>query len=115
MASEAKIPQSQSQPETPEPEPLQPEPEEKLVQVFGTPQESEALVVQSLLSSAGIESLTVTESPQDILAGVGGFIVRVREDQAADAERILAEYQADGSAAAEEAELESEATNPDLP
>lgn len=104
MANEENIPQSQ------------PEPDEKLVQVFGTPQESEALVVQSLLSSAGIESMmTATDSPQDVLAGVGGFVVRVREEQAKEAEGILADYQAGGAAAAEQGEIEFESTNPDQP
>src|SRR5579884_3761596 len=65
---------------------LQPQPDEKLVQVFGTPQESEALVVQSLLNSAGIESVMIpTDAPQDVLAGVGGFVVRVREEQSKQA------------------------------
>ena len=88
-----------------------PQPNEKLVQVFGTQQESEALVVQSLLNSSGIEALLLnTDSPQDILAGVGGFLVKVREEEAAEAARVLSEYEADGSAAAEEAEQEWEAT-----
>ncbi len=100
-----------SQPKAP-----QPQPNEKLVQVFGTKQESEALVVQSLLSSAGIESLlSSVDSPQDVLPGVGGLVVRVREEQVSDAERILADYQVDGSAVAEEAEIESEAANPGKP
>ena len=92
-------------------EAIQPQPDEKLVQVFGTQQEPEALVVQSLLNSAGVEALLLsTDSPQDILAGVGGFIVKVREEQVADAERVLAEYETEDATVSEEAEDEWEAT-----
>ena len=88
-----------------------PQPNEKLVQVFGTQQESEALVVQSLLNSAGIEAvLNSADAPEEIFVGVGSYIVKVRAEQAADAERVLTEYQADGIVAAEEAEEEWEAT-----
>jgi hypothetical protein len=46
-------------PESTNPEPQrehQPEPNEKLVKIFDTERENEAIVVQGLLESAGIES-----------------------------------------------------------
>ena len=47
-----------------------PNPNEKLVRVFDTEQESEAMVVRGLLDSAGIESdLTSLDAQQDILPG----------------------------------------------
>ncbi len=50
-----------------------PDPNEKLVRVFDTEQESEAMVVRGLLDSAGIEAdVTALDAPQDILPGVGG-------------------------------------------
>src|ERR1700746_2948893 len=61
-----------------------PNPKEKLVRVFDTEQESEALVVRGLLESAGIESdLTSLDAQQDILPGIGGTIILVREEVAA--------------------------------
>jgi hypothetical protein len=70
-----------------------PNPHEKLVRVFDTEQESEALVVRGLLESAGIESdLTSLDAQQDILPGVGGTIILVREEDADEARRLIAEY-----------------------
>ena len=70
-----------------------PDPNEKLVRVFDTEQESEALVVSGLLDSAGIQSnVTALDAPQDVLPGVGGTIVLVREEDAAEAHRIIEEY-----------------------
>jgi hypothetical protein len=47
-----------------------PNPNEKLVRVFDTEQESEAMVVRGLLESAGIDSdLTSLDAQQDILPG----------------------------------------------
>jgi hypothetical protein len=67
------------------------------VEVFETEQESEAMVVQSLLQSAGIDVMVSGfDAPQDILPGVGGVSVRVREDQAAEARAVLAEYLSKG-------------------
>lgn len=64
----------------------------ELVAVFDTKDEAEALVVQGLLDSAGIESmLTNPEVPQDILPGVGGMVVRVRPEQAEMARSLIAE------------------------
>ena len=63
-----------------------------LVEVFETPQESEAMVVHGLLESAGIESAVITGEAQDVLAGVGGMIIRVSPEQADEARRIIEEY-----------------------
>ncbi len=65
---------------------------DELVVVFDTKDEAEALVVQGLLESNGIESmLTNPEVPQDILPGVGGIVVRVRPDQLEMARNLIAE------------------------
>jgi len=64
----------------------------ELVDAFETQSESEALVVKGLLESAGIESALISlEAPPDVLPGVGGFVVRVPADRAAEARRIIAE------------------------
>ena len=70
-----------------------PNPNEKLVRVFDTEQESEAMVVRGLLESAGIDSdLTSLDAQQDILPGVGGTVILVREEDAANARRLIEEY-----------------------
>ena len=70
-----------------------PNPNEKLVRVFDTEQESEAMVVHGLLESAGIDSdLTSLDAQQDILPGVGGTVILVREGDAAKARRLIEEY-----------------------
>jgi Putative prokaryotic signal transducing protein len=76
-----------------------PSPNEKLVRVFDTEQESEAMVVRGLLESTGIDSdITSLDAQQDILPGVGGTIILVREEDAARARRLIEEYrQAPGS------------------
>jgi Putative prokaryotic signal transducing protein len=69
-----------------------PDPNEELVKVFDSEQESEALVVSGLLESAGIDcTVTSTDAAQNIYPGVGGSIVLVREEQAEEARRIIAE------------------------
>ena len=69
----------------------QPEPNEKLVKVFDTEQENEALVVQGLLESACIESdLKSIDAVQDAFPGVGGTVILVREEDAPEAKRIIA-------------------------
>lgn len=76
-------------------EQVQPDPNEELVRVFDTQQESEALVVQGLLQSAGIESeVTAIDAAQDVFPGVGGTIILVREEDADEARRVIAESQA---------------------
>jgi hypothetical protein len=81
-----------------------PEPLENLVKVFDTDVESEAMVVKGLLESAGFEAvINNREAPQDILPGVGGVVILVREDQAADAEAMIAEFRAHPATDADEA------------
>jgi hypothetical protein len=70
-----------------------PNPNEKLVRVFDTEQESEAMIVHGLLESGGIDSdLTSLDAQQDILPGVGGTVILVREEDAAEARRMIEEY-----------------------
>jgi putative signal transducing protein len=76
--------------------------EEELVTVFDTSDEAEALVVQGLLESNGVESLlTNRDAPQDVLPGVGGVILRVRPSEAEEARSII-EAQRNGRAPEEE-------------
>jgi hypothetical protein len=70
-----------------------PNPNQKLVRVFDTEQESEALVVRGLLESAGIDcDVTSLDAPQDILPGVGGTVILVREEDAEKARKMIEEY-----------------------
>ena len=70
-----------------------PQSHEELVEVFDTMEESEAMVVRGLLESAGIEAIiTALDAPQDILPGVGGVIVRVSPEQAAEARKLIEDY-----------------------
>ena len=70
-----------------------PNPNEKLVRVFDTEQESEAMVVSGLLESANIEcDVTSLDAQQDILPGVGGTVILVREEDADAARRVIEEY-----------------------
>jgi hypothetical protein len=72
--------------------PIQKEDQEKLVRVFDTNDGTEALVVQGLLDSSGIESLlTNLDAPQDVLPGVGGVVLRVRASQADEARALIEE------------------------
>jgi hypothetical protein len=69
-----------------------PDPNEKLVKVFDSEQESEALVVKGLLDSAGIESdLTSASFLQEAFPGLGGMIILVREEDAEKARGLIAE------------------------
>lgn len=69
-----------------------PNPNEKLVRVFDTEQESEAFVVQGLLESGGIDSqIGQHENSPDVLP-VGGISILVREEDAAEARQIIAEF-----------------------
>ena len=70
----------------------QPDPNEKLVKVFDSEQESEAMVVKGLLDSAGIESdLRSGSFLQDAFPGLGGMIILVREEDEAKARSLIAE------------------------
>jgi hypothetical protein len=69
-----------------------PDPNEKLVKIFDSEQESEALVVKGLLDSAGIDNdLTSASLVQDAFPGLGGTILLVREEDAEAARRVIAE------------------------
>lgn len=71
----------------------QPEPNEKLVKIFDTEQENEALVVKGLLESAGINSdLKSIDAVQDAFPGVGGTVLLVREEDAPEAGKIIEAY-----------------------
>ena len=71
-----------------------PDPNEKLVKIFDSEEESEALVVKGLLDSAGIDSnLTAAAMIQDMFPGLGGMIILVREEDQGEARRVIAEYQ----------------------
>jgi len=71
-----------------------PDPDEKLVKIFDTEQESEAMVVKGLLESAGIDSdITSLAAPQDTFPGVGGTVILVREEDAERAKQVIAEFQ----------------------
>jgi hypothetical protein len=70
-----------------------PKADPELVEVFDTEQESEALVVHGLLTSAGIDSIvTSLEAQQSVFPGVGGIVVRVNPAQAEEARRVIEEY-----------------------
>jgi Putative prokaryotic signal transducing protein len=69
-----------------------PDPNEKLVKVFDSEEESEALVVKGLLDSAGIENdLASASLLQDAFPGLGGVIITVREEDAGRARALIAE------------------------
>jgi len=75
----------------PRPNP-RPNPNEKLVKVFDSEDESEALVVKGLLDSAGIDSdLTSASLLQDAFPGLGGMLIVVREEDAEAARKLIAE------------------------
>ncbi|HWY20828.1 MAG TPA: DUF2007 domain-containing protein [Candidatus Acidoferrum sp.] len=70
-----------------------PDPNEKLVKVFDSEQESEAMVVKGLLDSAGIENdLASARLLQDAFPGMGGMIILVRDEDAAKARSLIEEY-----------------------
>ena len=69
-----------------------PDPNEKLVKIFDSEEESEAMVVKGLLDSAGIESdLASASLLQDAFPGLGGMIILVREEDAGKARDLIAE------------------------
>jgi Putative prokaryotic signal transducing protein len=70
-----------------------PDPNEKLVKVFDSEQETEAIVVKGLLESADIDAdLKSIDAPQDTFPGVGGSIILVREQDADDARKVIEAY-----------------------
>lgn len=79
-------------PETMNPAP-HPDPNEKLVKVFDTERETEAMLVQGLLESAGIESdLKAIDVVQDVYPGLGGVVLLVRDEDAAEAAKVIESY-----------------------
>jgi hypothetical protein len=88
--------------------PRRPDPNERLVKVFDSEEESEAMVVKALLDSAGIDSdLTSASLVQDMFPGLGGMILLVREEDEEAAQRLIAESrQAPPPADDETAEIE---------
>jgi len=75
----------------PTPNPV-PNPNERLVKVFDSEQEAEALVVQGLLESAGIESdLRGIDAAQNTYP-IGGVEILVRQQDAKEAEKIIESY-----------------------
>jgi hypothetical protein len=90
-------PSGGAMPENSMPTPRVPDPNEKLVKVFDSEQESEALVVKGLLDSAGIDSdLTSVDAVQDMFPGVGGMVILVREEDADSARRLIEEFRQSG-------------------
>ena len=84
-----------------------PDPNEKLVKVFDSEDESEALVVKGLLDAAGIDSdLTSASMVQDTFPGLGGMIILVRQEDAAESRRLIAEQQQGSAEDDETAEIE---------
>ena len=91
------------------PTPL-PDPNEKLVRVFDTERESEAMVVSGLLESEGIDcEITALDAPQDVLP-IGGTVVLVRQDDAPRALQLIEEYRRTPEEEAEEDLAESSLT-----
>ena len=72
----------------------EPDPKEKLVKIFDSERESEALVVQGLLTSAGIDAdITSIDAVQETFPGVGGTAILVRAEDEETARRIIEESQ----------------------
>jgi len=72
---------------------LSPDPNEKLVKVFDSEDESEALVVKGLLDSAQIDSdLQSASLLQDAFPGLGGMLILVREEDAERARQLMTDY-----------------------
>lgn len=70
----------------------QPDPNEKLIRVFDSEQETEALVVKGLLDANGIDNdLASGQLLQDAFPGMGGMIILVREEDASRARALIAE------------------------
>jgi Putative prokaryotic signal transducing protein len=92
-----------------------PNPNEKLVKVFDSEQESEAMVVKGLLDSAGIENdLASASLLQDAFPGMGGMIILVREEDAEKARGLIAESR-QSAAAVDVANEEDDDATEELP
>ncbi len=85
-----------------------PDPNEKLVKVFDSEQEPEAMVVKGLLDSAGIDNdLQSASLLQDAFPGLGGIIILVREEDAETARGLIEEYRQSGADAADDDETQA--------
>ena len=86
-----------------------PNPNEKLVKVFDSEDEPEAMVVKGLLDSARIDNdLTSASLVQDMFPGLGGMIILVRQEDAERARNLIAEQRRTVPADEEEtAEIET--------
>jgi len=92
--------------------PRRPDPNQKLVKVFDSEDESEAMIVKGLLESASIDSdLTAAALVQDMFPGLGGMIILVREEDAETARRVIEEYRQSGPISDEDETAEIETTN----
>jgi hypothetical protein len=90
-----------------------PKADPELVEVFDTLQESEAMVVHGLLTSAGIESIvTNLLAPQDVFPGVGGLSVRVSPAQEDAARQIIEDYKANAAAEDDQASVAEDEGEP---
>jgi hypothetical protein len=94
-----------------------PDPNEKLVKVFDSELEPEAMVVKGLLDSAGIDSdLTAAAMVQDMFPGLGGMIILVREEDAERARSLIAEQRQTAQADEQDtAEIETTEEPPQQP
>ena len=85
-----------------------PNPNEKLVKVFESEEETEALIVKGLLESSGIESdLAPLSLTQYAFPNVGGTVLLVREEDAETARRIIADHQRSAPDQDETAEIDA--------
>lgn len=89
----------------------QPKSDPELVEVFDTMQESEAMVVHGLLTSAGIESVVANlQAPQDVFPGVGGISVRVNPAQEEEARQLIDDYRANPASEDDSSPLDDDKT-----
>jgi hypothetical protein len=74
-------------------------------------QESEAMVVHGLLTSAGIESVVANlQAPQDVFPGVGGISVRVNPAQEEEARQLIEDYRNNGASDDDSLPLDDDGT-----
>jgi hypothetical protein len=70
-------------------------------------QESEAMVVHGLLTSAGIESVVANlQAPQDVFPGVGGISIRVNPAQEEEARQLIDDYRTNAASDDDSAPLD---------
>jgi len=96
-----------SSPISPADDPAAQSPDGPPVDVFESMNDSEAMVVQGLLDSSGIESALVSlEAPQGVLPGVGGVVIRVAPENAEEARRLIEDYRTANEQAGDEDAIE---------